>query len=128
MKRLLWFIPIIILVSVCLSIPLYAPPVNSAWYVTGEETILVAGTSVGLTEAKYWTAATSKTVSNYATVTVAVDSIRYFVSGSNPTTALGHLATTGTVITLDSFDKVRKFRAINVTTNATVTVTYEMWY
>lgn len=61
---------------------------------------------------------------NRAVVTVESNSIRFWVDGSTPTSANGHLAEAGDVITLEGAEEVNDFRAIRVSADATVQATF----
>ena len=61
-----------------------------------------------------------------AFITVEVASIRYRDDGSDPTSSIGHLVFIGDTVSLDSRDKIEKFRAIRTgSTSATLRVDYE---
>ena len=57
-------------------------------------------------------------------ITVEGDQIRWRDDGTDPTDTEGHLANPGSTIELDGRNRVEKFRAIRVTTDATLRVSY----
>lgn len=62
---------------------------------------------------------------DYATVTVEAGPIRYWVDGSAPTSAQGHLVADGGVFRLEGRDELKKFRAIRSTgVSAVIQVTF----
>ncbi len=84
------------------------------------EKLDVSSTAVPLTAATYTDAPDLQ-----ATITVEDDSIRWWVSGDTPTASEGHLAEVGDIIYLNNRYAVVRFRAIRVTTDAVIQVTYE---
>lgn len=61
-----------------------------------------------------------------AIVTVETDAIRFWCDGSTPTSTQGHLAPVGTQIELFGEDEVVNFKAIRITTDAVIQVSYGM--
>lgn len=59
-----------------------------------------------------------------AMLSVEGDSIRYRVDGGNPTTTVGFLVNNGDIVELEGFNDIKFFKAIRVTTDATVSVDY----
>lgn len=60
-----------------------------------------------------------------ALITVETDQIRWTYDGTAPTSTVGHLAEAGDAIELLGYENIVKFRAIRVTNNATIRVTYD---
>lgn len=82
------------------------------------ETVSVTTTVVGLSSGSY----NSKLL---GLIQVATTSIRFLYDGSNPTTAVGHVADDGDIIVLESSAELANFRAILTgSSTATLTVTY----
>lgn len=76
----------------------------------GKQAALTVGAAaVGLT------IPSTKPAPNWAHITVETQSIRYWVDGSTPTAAEGHLVAAGGSIDLSGNDEVRKFSAIRAT-------------
>jgi len=60
-----------------------------------------------------------------AMITVDDAAIRFTTDGSTPTTLIGHSSGSGDVISLESADEIRHFKAIRSTgTDAIINVTY----
>jgi len=59
-----------------------------------------------------------------AFVTVETDQIRWTVDGTTPTSTKGHLAEVGDYIEIEGIANIKAFRAIKVTNNATLRVSY----
>ena len=111
---LLAFLPII-----AFSADLYRP--------TGYEAITVDDTAGGkaLTVAKYWTASTSKVVSDFVVITVTGAVINYTVDGTTVTSSVGTPALPYQEIVLSSFEEIKNFRAIRTgDTSASIKVKY----
>ena len=62
-----------------------------------------------------------------AVVTVAGDSIRYRLDGTDPSDTVGHIAYASETIVVEGTTNLTRFRMFRVTTDATVTVTYERY-
>lgn len=60
-----------------------------------------------------------------AFITVETASFRYKYNGDNPTTSEGHIARPNSVITLIGTTNIENFKAIRISSNATVQITYE---
>lgn len=91
------------------------------------EKITVSSSAVGFTSATYTVAegATGpRKTPAWALVTVETNSIRYRTDGSDPTSTDGHLLTAGDALVLDHPRDVQKFKAIRVSSDATIQVTY----
>ncbi len=93
---------------------------------TGYEAITVDGSAggVSLTTAKYWTAATSTIVSDYAEVCLETAQIRFTSDGTTVTSSAGTLLEVGQCFALRSFDELRKFRAIRTGSSGSLKVRY----
>lgn len=88
------------------------------------ESITVSTASVGLTEATFDPVGqTNRGGASYAYITVETDSIRARADGGAATSA-SHLATTADTVTIYGQENVRNFRAIRVTNDATIRVSY----
>lgn len=83
------------------------------------ESITVAGTAVGLTDATFGNA-------NRAFLTVETAPIRFTIDGTTPTSTVGHLANPGDVIELEGQDELVQFLAIRVGASATLKATYSV--
>ena len=79
------------------------------------ETLRVTGTSIGLPSVGTF---------DGAQITVETASIRYRVDGSDATASLGHVAEPGDLILLENRNELRDFRAIRLTSSATLQITY----
>jgi hypothetical protein len=92
------------------------------------ENVAVAGTAVGLSATKYnpgdSTSNFGRRNAETALITVEGDSVHWTVDGTTPTATIGHLATAGSAITLEGYDTIRNFRAIQTATAAVLHVTY----
>lgn len=89
------------------------------------EKITVSSTAIGITTTLVNRPSTTEGQSRsaeYALVTVETDSIRYRTDGTNPDSTTGHLLVAGDVLELDNYDDIRRFKAIRVTTDATIQV------
>lgn len=89
------------------------------------------GTTAGLTIGATSTALTEATYdpdpgpqASFALITVETDQIRWWADGSTPTSTWGHLANSGDVIEIHGQGAIRNFRAIRVTTDAAIQVSY----
>ena len=82
------------------------------------ETLSVTGTATGLTLGTVRAAG-----EDYAALTVETATIRYTVNGTTATSSIGHLASPGDTITLDSSTELTNFSAIRTTgTSASIQV------
>ena len=93
--------------------------------VIADELIAVSSSVVNLDDTKHSpTDGTGK--AEKATVSVHTASIRYTISGTDPTSASGHLAPAGTIIDLENETEINQFKAIRATsTDAEIFVSYE---
>ena len=60
----------------------------------------------------------------FATISVEGDQIRYRLDGNNPDTTTGHLLNPNDVLFLNSGADIMRFRAIRITSDATIQVSY----
>lgn len=92
------------------------------------ESITVSNVAIGLTASKYNVTSSGVNartkVANEALLTVEGDQIRWTCDGTAPTGAAGHRANVDDVIRLVGYDAIRLFKAIRITTDATLRVTY----
>jgi hypothetical protein len=89
------------------------------------EKITVSSSAIGISAAKITKPSTTNGQSRtaeFALITVETDSIRYRTDGTNPDSTTGHLLVAGDALQLDNFDDIRRFKAIRVTTDATIQV------
>ena len=86
------------------------------------EAITVSNTAIGFTTATY--APDTYGVAHKAFITVETDSIRWTCDGTTPTSAVGHLAAAGDIIEIEGIANVAAFKAIRVTTDASIKVSY----
>lgn len=92
------------------------------------ESVTVSNSAIGLSASKYGPVRsasddTSK-LARKALITVETDQIRWTADGTTPTAAIGHRQNVDDVIELEGIDAIRLFRAIRVTTDASIKVTY----
>ena len=59
-----------------------------------------------------------------AIITVETDQIRYWLDGTAPEAAVGHLLNPGDSMVLENRSQLAGFKAIKVTNNATIRVSY----
>ena len=91
------------------------------------EKITVSSTPIGFTAAKIVrpsATAGQDRIAEFALVTVETDQIRYTTDGTTPDASTGHLLDVGDALELDNHDDIRRFKAIRVTTDATIQVSY----
>lgn len=90
------------------------------------EAVTVSSTAIGCTAAKLSFTPTLGAVrkAHEIHVTIETDSVRYRFDGGDPTAAIGHLATTGTVISVKGPHNLARFKMIRVTTDASAKITY----
>jgi hypothetical protein len=94
-------------------------------YVAFETLTPTSSAAVGFTASKIEsTTGLSLTKRQYALVTVEANPIRYRVDGTDPTTAVGHLAPVGTVLQLDSYSQLVHFKAIATGADATLSCSF----
>lgn len=93
------------------------------------ENVTVSNSAIGLSASKYGPIEHAtlpiRTMARRALITVEGDQIRWTTDGTTPVGATtGHRANVDDVITLDGFDAIRLFRAIRITADATLRVSY----
>jgi len=93
---------------------------------TSYEALTIDDTAGGvpLTVAKYFTAATSKIVADYAVFAVETAQVRFTVDGTAPTTTVGVLLNPGQMWILSTFEELKNFRMIRVGGSAALKVMY----
>jgi hypothetical protein len=97
------------------------PGITGAMTAFADEKITVSSSAIGFTQATYH--------SNVHPVSLAVfsietDSVRYRVTGPAPTSSTGHLLSAGSVGVVCGATLLANFKAIRVTSDATMQVTY----
>lgn len=86
---------------------------SAQWTALGFETITAAGTAIGFTATTLEpNGQGTAPQANVGVCRVAVAQIRYRVDGPNPTASVGILAEIGDVISLNTFQVLRNFKAI----------------
>ena len=98
---------------------------------TGYEAITVDNTEGGksLTVAKYFTAATSKVISDYAVITLETAPIRFTVDGTTVTSTIGMPLLPYQSIVLKAYEELKNFRAIRTGDNSgSIKITYYKLY
>ena len=86
------------------------------------EDITVSSTALGFTTATI--APTTYGPAHRAFVTVETDQIRWTCDGTTPTSVKGHLAEVGDYIEIEGIANIKAFRAIRVTADSTLRVSY----
>lgn len=91
------------------------------------ESLTVSSSAIGLTAAKY-----TSTDPNYplkeaqcVIITTETNSTRYRFDGVAPTTSIGHLMTSGSVLVLVGYAAITQFKIIASASDATIMVTYQ---
>ena len=79
------------------------------------EAVTVSSTAIGITKAL-------RIDHNYAFITLETDEVRYRVDGTDPTASEGHKLSPGDTLTLEGGNAIRNFRAIRVTSDATIRI------
>lgn len=103
------------LVQATKSLPVHVSESTPTW--TNFSSIVVSTLVVNL--------GISRLSNNRATITVETNPIRFTLDGSAPTASLGHLASAGDIIELQSAEEVREFQAIRQgAADATLMVTF----
>lgn len=82
----------------------------------GYESLTVSSTAVGIDDSV-------RDGRDRALITVEADQIRFRTDGPAPTSSEGHLVDAGSSIILESAEELVNFKAIRVTTDATLKVT-----
>lgn len=80
-----------------------------------QESLTVGSTSVGLVG--------QQNDADYALITIETDQIRWALTGG-PATATNHLASVSDIIELEGPANIRNFRALRVTADAAIRVSY----
>lgn len=86
------------------------------------EKLTVSSTAQVLSASKYLVSGERK--ATQAIITVEDDAIRFRMDGTAPTAAIGHKLAVGSSVTLDGYDNIKNFKAIRVTNDATIHVSY----
>ena len=89
------------------------------------EAITVSSTALGLTASNYAESPSTRGTVKRVLITVETDQVRFTTDGTTPTSSIGHLVDARQTITLEGRDDIAKFKAIRVTTDASLKVTYE---
>jgi hypothetical protein len=93
-----------------------------------KETLTVTNAVKTLTNSVYNPTVTgrpsSQTRADYALITVESDCLRYWPTSANPTTTQGHKACDGAAITVYGYNNILNWKAIRVTTDVTIQVSY----
>lgn len=111
-----------------------SPQFNVTQYRAGfaKETLTVSSVAKILTAATYAPTVTgvpaNQTRADYCLITVETDSIRYWPTGSAPTSAQGHLITAGGSFYIYGYNNIKNLQMIRVTTDATVQVSYYRFF
>lgn len=90
------------------------------------DTITVSSTAIGLTSTKYNTTSQAMPLreGQYIIITVETNSIRYRIDGPAPTSSVGHILTAGSSLILLGSTPIKNFKAIAVSGDGTMMVTY----
>ena len=91
------------------------------------EKLTVSSTAVGLTSTKYDQRSTTNQPNiqaEFALVSVETDALRYRTDGTDPDATTGHKLEAGDELLLSGANDIQRFRAIRVTTDATIQVSY----
>jgi hypothetical protein len=88
------------------------------------EAITVSNTAIGFTAAKVTHASNGSIHPREATFTVETDQIRFRLDGTDPDASTGHLVNAGETIKIIGEADILAFRAIRVTTDATIFAHY----
>jgi hypothetical protein len=92
------------------------------------ESVTVSSTAIGLSATKYGpienTSHSKSTYAHRALITIEGDQIRWTCDGTVPTSTVGHRGNVDDVIELVGFDAIRLFKAIRLTTDATLKASY----
>jgi hypothetical protein len=88
------------------------------------EQITVSSAAIGFTAAKIKHESNGSIHPREAMFSVETDQIRFRLDGTDPTAAIGHLASAGETIKVTGEADIRAFRAIRVSTDATIFATY----
>ena len=100
----------------------FAPRLGQEATIFAFETVTVAGTAIGGTAGTYVPATYGPACRAFMTVETA--SLRWRCDGTAPTATVGHLAVAGDSIEIEGIANVANFKAIKVTDNATLQISY----
>lgn len=104
-----------------------AQSTDRVWQMFAHESITVSTVSKSLTSSVHSPTNADGTASSkqaeYATITVETDSVRIYFDGT-AADGSGHLILSGSVVNLYGSNQIRNFRAIRVTNDATIRVSY----
>lgn len=94
----------------------------------GFEQVTVGAAAVGLTASQIKPASGIFNGKHAFSVTISVetDQVRFRVDGTDPTSTVGDLLNSGDRLTINGTKNIQNFKAIRVTTNAQLNVTY--WF
>lgn len=105
--------------------PAFCPGASRPGVAFATERKTVSSTAVTLTTATFEPGTDRALFARYAVLSTETDAIRFLmVSGSTPTASIGHLAPTGSYITICGLTSIENFKMIRVTTDAAVQATY----
>lgn len=96
------------------------------WDIFAHESVTVSTVSKALTSTTYaptGSSSSSGKPAEYALITVETDSIRIYMDGT-AADASGHLIVANSIVELFGANQIRNFRAIRVTSDATLRVSY----
>jgi len=88
------------------------------------ETLVVTNSVQVLSPSKFAPSTTSGGASS-AFITNDGDALRYFYDGTTPSSTLGHKLADGGILVLNGQNQMENFKCFRVTTDTTITVTYE---
>ena len=97
------------------------PGIDGELVAMSDEAITVSSTAIGFTAGKIRIGALTARVAVFSTET---NSVRYRVEGDNPTSSVGHLVVAGSHAAVCGLQPMTAFRAIRVSGDATLYVTY----
>lgn len=91
------------------------------------ESITVSSSAVGLTPGCYNASSSLQPLreAQYVIITSETNDIRYRFDGVDPTASVGHKLVSGSSMVLLGIASIRQFKAIAVTSDGTLMVTYE---
>ena len=101
--------------------------IESEFQTVGYEAITVSSTAIGFTAAKILPTTGDFKAHRCQAVfaTLETDSIRFTLDGTTPTNLIGHLLTSGQNLTIRNAVDIVNFRAIRVTSDASLKVTFK---
>lgn len=89
------------------------------------ETLSVSSSVQVLTPAKYTGSAQRPGGADTVFITNYGNAIRYFYDGTTPDASTGHVLPDGGILTLSGQNQMSNFKCIRLTSDSTITVTYE---